>query len=84
MKADYEVENMVFSLKHDDTGGWFSLRAVDHDKLLFMGPIHEGMTAELLELAEAVHKIEIKIAEQCEHFNGDGYIEVEKMVRVVG
>ena len=64
MKADYEVENMVFSLKHDDTGGWFSLRAVDHDKLLFMGPIHEGMTAELLELAEAVHKIEIKIAEQ--------------------
>ena len=84
MTQDYEVENMVFTLTHNDTGAWFTLRALDHDKRLFMGPIHEGMTEELLELAAAVHKIEIKIAEQCEHCDGDGYIEVEKMVRVAG
>jgi hypothetical protein len=84
MTQDFEVENMVFTLTVNDTGGWFSLRAVDHDKRLFMGPIHEGMSEELCDLASAVNKIEKEIAERCEHCDGAGWIEVEKMVRVAG
>lgn len=87
MKLEHEVAQMTFKLSDADGPRW-SVRATEgmekkHLRVLFSGPIEEGMADELRALATAIEKLEPEEKEICDECV-DGWIEEEEMVRVSG
>ena len=85
MRTRHSVEHVEFELAWDSVdGAWFSIHVPGDKRALFSGPIHPGMSAQVMRLGRSIKAIEDKITEQCEHCDGTGWIEVERMVRVQG
>ena len=83
--SKHQVEHMEFDVSYDKRdGAWFSLRVPGQKAALFSGPINVGMAGQVFKLHKAIKDIELKIAAQCNHCDGSGWIETEKMVRVSG
>lgn len=83
--SKHQVEHMEFDVSYDTRdGAWFCVRVPGEKAALFSGPINVGMARQVLNLHKAIKDIELKIAAHCEHCEGAGWIETEKMVRVSG
>ena len=85
MKTSAKIEHVEFQLTWDKRdGAWFSIHVPGESRALFSGPINIGMACQVLNLHRKVRDIELKISQSCEHCEGSGWIEVERMVRVSG
>ena len=85
MKTSAVIEHVEFQLTWDRRdGAWFSIHVPGESRALFSGSINPGMASQVLNLHRCVRDIELKISQSCEHCQGEGWIEVERMVRVSG
>ena len=83
--SKHQIEHMEFELTFSDKdGAWFIVRVPNEKPALFSGPINVGMASQVKKLHKAIKDIEEKITDHCEHCHGEGWIEVEEMVRVAG